>query len=526
MTLSGQRLVSSVRSKEEHTRREWTGRPLTVNPRRKGYKHRAIIAVVAGHGMTEHGESVSNLPAFAASMDPHLWVTTDPASLLTVMVDAFNHLDPFNYQILESRSDDSDAISITATRLTRFGFNARRARAVGMRNQAMHIVWNPVDMTRNPADVIDGDSHKDLMRFAVDVRDWCKRENIPLPTTLAGIASSLLRDKRFYPEPRGRVPQFTNERVRRFLPGVYSELRGRPVTTYREAVALDQRRAYHRAAATIPLPDPTTLYARGYFNEPETPRLWAERGGELYARTMRQAGVVAVRAGSRLTHKNETRPPAINYLGTRVIYLWTNEVELCERHGLDVHGITAAWTSTLPDSGMPRYGPWAEGQIDGADGYRRRWLKPTLHAVYGLLAARPRELRIGHRIGRGTLTDYILGAGHPFPVHETVIGSHAPATTNVAMLGVLQAEIRARSMKLANALMAEGVNVLHVHADGLHVEGPVPLMEHRTWTIEPRTNLRYLDRVSWLADEGNCLPGRDQQQRVEVMQHHGRVLSA
>jgi hypothetical protein len=92
------------------------------------------------------------------------------------------------------------------------------------------------------------------------------------------------------------------------------------------------------------------------------------------------------------------------------------------------------------------------------------------------------------------------------------------------MLGVLQAEIRARTMRLANSLIVEGVDVLHIHADGIHTTGKLPFLSN-DWSVEPRTNLRYVDRVSWLADEGDTLPGRDVQQRIETRRHLLSVLA-
>lgn len=501
-----------------------------VKPRRRAYVHRDLITVVNACGLTEHGEVVTNLAVFAASSDAHIWITVDPAGLLLIMMHRLTHIPEFNYQMTNTR-DDEGGLTMSHTKLQRFGFrpdptvtdkdDARaqlHAHGLNGKNQAMHTVWSPADMMRNPADLIDGASHSELMRFGQDVRDWCKDNNIPLPTSLSGIASSLLRDSRFWPHDRGRVPKSTNERIRSHLPGVYSELRVKPSRRH-QAIALDQRRAYHVAAQEVPMPDPTTLFARGYFHDPENSPIWAQPGGVLYNRIIRQPGIVAVRAMCRVTLKDETRPPAVNFQGTDVIYLWTNELDLCQRHGVHVHGIIAAWTSTTADSGMPRYGAWSQSQIDQASDYRARWLKPTLHATYGLLAARSRTLRIGHRHGKGQPAVYILGHGHEFPVKEVTLPDVAPATVNVTALGTLQAEIRQRSMKLANALMAEGVTVLHIHADGIHVEGRMPLLDTRGWSVEPRDNLQYIDRVSWISDHGDCLPGRDTAQRIELRRH-------
>lgn len=499
-------------------------RERTVAPRKRRYIHRDIITVVDDLGRLEDGTPVHNLPLFASTCDPYLWVTTEPARLLMIMKSAFDHVDGFNYQILQSDEVYEDGTPcMSYTRLTRFGITD----VPGRRKQAMHLVWSPFDMMRNPMRVLEGAGWVDLLRFADDVRSWCREQNLPLPTSLSGISSGLLRDERFWPEARGRVPKATNENVRKYLPGVHSELRGRTNRRYHQAVALDQKTAYHRAAQEVPLPDPTTLYARGYFNCPEDAPIWATPGSVLYNRIVKQPGLLAVRAQSRPTGKREVRLPMLNFMSKRAetLYLWSSELELAQQSGLTIHGLVAAWTSDFADEGFPRYGKFAQGEIEAAGDYRKRWLKPILHATYGMLAARPRQLKVGHRHGKGRLTRYVLGRGYDFPVHEAELGAHSPPTTNVAALGVLQAEIRARSIKLADHLTKEGVEVLHIHADGIHVRGQLPLMPLEAWKVEPRTNLTYLDRVSWLAEEGDCLPGRDDFMRSALRRSADRVLT-
>src|SRR3954447_8486526 len=78
-------------------------RPLSVLPRTRGYIHRGLIAVVDGVGMTEDGELVKNLALYASSMDPHIWVTNDPAELLVIMVDWLGCSPAFNYQITSTQ---------------------------------------------------------------------------------------------------------------------------------------------------------------------------------------------------------------------------------------------------------------------------------------------------------------------------------------------------------------------------------------------------------------------------------------
>lgn len=489
-------------------------RKSVVKPRRRNYKHRGITVVTDGIGLTEHGEIITDLIDFAMTSDPQIFITADPANLLHIMMQA--HTPDFNYKVIDSIDTDH---RISNPRVTSFGWKLS-----GKRKKPMHTLWSANDMTRDPSSLMEDGSPQALLGFAMDVRDFLKEQNIPIPSGLSGVGAGMLRDKRIYPNARGRVPHATNERARPLLPGVYAELRATTTQTYKTAIALDQRRAYHRVTQSVPLPDPSTLFARGYFQVQENAPIWCRPKDPLYQRTIDQPGLVLVRATSRNAHKNETRPPALNYVGTRDIYLWTNEIDIALDTGLQIEGLIAAWTSSLNDEGMPRYGKWAETAIDAASPYRAKWLKPTLHSTYGMMAARPRDLLVGHRLGKGRKTTVLIGP-HQFNAHAITLENHSPPTNNVPALGMLQAEIRKRSMLKANYLMSEGVEVLHIHADGVHVAGALPLQDEKMWSIEPRTNLRYLDRVSWLADEGDTLPGRDQRKRIETRRHLANVLA-
>lgn len=510
------------------------GRALVIKPRRRGFKHRPIITIVDGVGMTEAGEVVRNLPMFATSSEPHIWVTFDVLSVALPLKDALGHTDWFTWDFADARDPELEAEGyMSKAHLTSFGFDRKdpdgnhRNPPPGIRKQARHVMWDPSRMFSDPsvgADHLHND-HASLMRFATDVRAWCQDQDLPLRATLPGLAAMLLRDPRFWPNDRGRVPRATNEAIRRYLPGVHQRRLFPTRKHVPMALALDQRRAYHRAAQEVATPDPSTLYARGYFVDPENaPELWAEPGDELFERTIGQPGLVAARVAARAAQR-ELRIPAVDKVkGSQVIYLWTNEVPYAESTGLVIEGLVAAWTSMNTDTGLPRYGAWAESQIDHASDYRRFWLKPTLHAAYGLLGARQRTLIRASRFGRGTPAVYFVGT-EAFTVMERRGHTGATPLANVAMLGVLQAEIRRRTLAMGTDLIRHGVPVLHVHADGLHI-APVqtPFTPHG-WTMESITNLVYEDDVSWTTDQRDVLPGRDTRARVELRRHLVKLIT-
>lgn len=500
-------------------------RPRVVNPRTRGYVHRFIVAVRDGIAIDEFGEVIDTPTTFAAANEGHIWIVDDPAWILTIMIDAHADHPDFNYQIVTS--EDDEPVRMVKSRITRFGFRCKhepddpaRASCPYRRRRAMHSVWSPADLSPTPNKLLTDYTHGSLLELAIDIRGWCKEQNLPLPSTLAGIANSLLRDARFWPDSRGRVPRATNEKIRPFLPGVYSELRAPRYERHRNAVAVDQRTAYHVAAQEVPTPDPTSLFARGYFNCPATSPLWALPGTELYIRTIRQPGIVYVQVQVHHLRKHQVRPPAVKNHGRYRCALWTNEIPFCEANGVTIEGITAAWTATRPDEGMPRYGAFAARQITEASEFRKRWLKPTLHALYGLLATRPRRVKVGHLRGTSQHEGIArIGFGHEFPVRQSDLGVIQPPTANVAALGTLQSEIRKRSLELARYVLEAGGSVLHIHADGLHISGDdMPLLPDG-WRTEPLTHLQYIDEQSWTSHERDCLPGRDERIRVETIRH-------
>jgi hypothetical protein len=505
-----------------------------VRPRRDQYRHRAVLAMVDGVAITEQGEVIDDIATYAATAPPSVWVTGDPVTLLHGLLERYGNVRAFNYQLIESLDEDG-GVTHSGARLTRFGFKCRCTKEERAekgctcgnpprRKQGMHLCWSPSDMARNPDDYIGDYTHAGLLKFGTDVRDWCKEQNIPLPTNLTGIAAALLKDERFWPDARGRVPRATNENVRKYLPGVHSQLFAATGRRHR-AMALDQQRAYHHAAQEVPTPDPTTLFARGNYIDPDNSPVWSVPGDTVFERTITQPGVVVVEYSARPPRKHEFHPPWCRP-GRNRAAIFTNEVPYAQSVGIIIEGIVAAWTSSDADAGLPKYGAWAAERISEADEYRRKWLKPTLHAAYGLLAMRTRKVTVGHLRGNGEQGKFILGHGHEFIVHKRELPRLPSATTNVPMLGVLQAEIRTRSLKMASHLSTEGCDILHIHADGIHVAtDELPLLP-KGWTVKERTNLEYIDRVSWVSDQGDTLPGRDEQMRIELRRHRAKLLAA
>lgn len=484
--------------------------------------------------MDEDGATHSVI-AYTLEADPSVFVTLDSSYLLSVLDDALSDLPPvtvtkrdgtveyvppWNYKLVRTGNREETGRA-ERVRLDRFG-----CRMDGRRRQAMHLVWSPGEMSPSgDVSYLGGAKLDELMAWAVDFRQFHMDNNMPLSTTFSGVAAKLLRDARFYPDARRQVPRATNERAREFLPGVYQESRAKSNRKY-NGVSLDQSKAYHMIAQEVPLPDSNTLFARGYFPDPFAADMyWCEPGDELYARTVAQPGLIFIGAHSTIKGKSKPFiPPAMDFHGFRKIAVWTNELPMMQELGLQVEGVYAALTSTLRDEGIRKYGAYALSAILGADAMRASWLKPTLHAAYGILGARPRHIRMGFKHGKGDRMDYILGARVFNVAHVETRQKLQPPTANVVQLGVLQSEVRRRTLALANALRDCGVEVTHVHADGLHAMGQLPLTVPNSWTAAPVSNLKYIDRVSWTSDQGDCLPGRSRKV-IQQRRHRAYVLA-
>jgi hypothetical protein len=284
--------------------------------------------------------------------DSHIFVTMDPAGLLNIMLRS--HGPDFNYQIIESREADvpEGMATMSSARVTRFGWN--RMGKGKRKGKAMHIVWSITDMMRDPSKVLNDGSPESMMKFAIDVRDWCKDNNLPLPTALSGIASSLLRDERFYPDARGRIPQGHERAPAQVPPGCL-------LRASRKALRHPPHRRVARSTPGLP-PRRTGRPATGLHHPLRTrvlqrPRQRPTLGRQGRRRLPPHHGTARPRARAGTSRptmpKSETRPPPSTTPGVQDVYLWTNEVPLCEETGLDIHGIVAAWTSTHADEGIP-----------------------------------------------------------------------------------------------------------------------------------------------------------------------------
>lgn len=507
-------------------------RALTIKPHKKSYQHREVICVfvITDHkktdclSLTEYGEKIDNLGNhLLVHPQSYIIATNNQAWLASYMLKKYGHLECFQMKVTETRKQDETGE--IKSNLSKIGFtNGRKAQQTG-RRKALHTVWSHTDFPESFFGE-NGCTPTELLKIAIDVRNYCKENKLAIPNKPKGIAGDFMRDERFWPEHRGKVPDFINETLRKYLPGNHMELRGQ-TRVIQNVWSIDMKNAYHNLAKQIKVPDHTHLYGRGYTRSWKDAPIWFAAGTSEYDREIHRFGIVIVEATSRPTRNNEWRPRAINYSGKKRIALWTNEIEFCESLGLSIHGIIASWTSNHSDIGLSKYGTFADNEASNVDAYRRKWLKPTLHTVYGMFAANKKCIRIGHLRGNSkTKFHFSLGFGHLLELSAFEVPQRSHPIANVAILGLLQSEIRMKMLRLANELEIAGHKVTHIHADGLHVATKsLPLLGPE-WKVEQREDLLYIDDVSWIWSDGETLPGRPELERQREIRRYNDMITA
>lgn len=196
--------------------------------------------------------------------------------------------------------------------------------------------------------------------------------------------------------------------------------------------------------------------------------------------------------------------------GTRLAWIYTNEIPTIYALGGVIEGIDAAWTSFHADEGLNRYARWAIAEAAAMTPDRKRWGKATLLAAYGMLAARPTAREFGYRHAKsGTPHTYRTNSG-PLPAmivqqsHET----ESPVV-NVIQRGMIEAEIRLQVLAMARELHSFGCNVLCVYADSVIVESSsaLPLLPD-PWDVKtPLSRLQFFNPTSFHSEEMVRLPG-------------------
>lgn len=211
-------------------------------------------------------------------------------------------------------------------------------------------------------------------------------------------------------------------------------------------------------------------------------------------------------------------------------YIFTNELPMIHEIGGYVEYVIAAWTSSESDTGIRRYAKWSKETLHSSDPSRMAWVKPTLLAAYGILAARPRPLEFGYkRAVNGEPKNYALGGSMIQVQAKRTRQEFESPTTNVIQRGMIEAETRLRSIMLARDLTARGITVLALYADSVFVESDsaLPLLPY-PWKVQQHvTDLRFFNSTSFTSREVTKLPGipRADLDRLRRVKAFGAVVA-
>lgn len=305
----------------------------------------------------------------------------------------------------------------------------------------------------------------DIRGAAKSILTVCANRGIAPRHSPGSIGSALLRASPEWGQLRRPAPRFISQHARDHLPGNYYAIRP-GYKKARRAYYVDQRSAHHTIAATTPMPHPHFLRARGRFRGVEDGRM-----PECYSSAdilERHIGLVIATVTCRAIHPDHIHlyPEWMRNHGRHVRWIWTPELRLLG-DTVTVEHISAALTSIRPDPALAEYARWC---LDQLSLQYDPSVKPALLAAYGMLAVRSDDdvsLYTSH--GREPAERSVKVS---LPLVDTVYRStvkrrRTPSIQNVIARGVIESEVRTRSIEYARRLEHEGVPVVHIYADGV-----------------------------------------------------------
>lgn len=495
-----------------------------MKPRERVQAFRPIIAVSQEHAeilIEATGEifPLAWLPGILASNPSSLLVTMNAASLLYELDKTCGEHPAWQYRVSPNREIVTKPNNVPVGRIQGTVIHFLGWRPGDGRKAHYHYPIDPVLFSRKGInELLPGpEPHVlKLMRWGQDVRSWCEEQGLRVSTTNGGLAGQLLRDSRWFPNARRKVPTATNGRARLALPGNYYRLFCDVETPY-SATYLDMKNAHHNIAARLTLPDPNTLYARGQFRvtgetdvtvPANTP--WHSVGTSGYNQVLAMHGLVYCHLTVPHLKKTAFAPPYMVVPGRKMVWLWTNEIPMVKRLGGIIDWVTAGWLSPDTSTGINGYALWAMKELDTSTAERKRWLKPSLLSTYGVLAARPHCMEFGFKQAKtGVPRKYPAGPGMLETIALVGTKEREMPTVNVIYRGMIEAQQRMEALALARDLHQHGHNVLAIYADSVFVEAgeQLPFLPN-PWVVEQELDaLQFLSSTSFTSAQLTKLPG-------------------
>lgn len=365
-------------------------------------------------------------------------------------------------------------------------------------------------------ELIGGLAPADFLAWGRDLREWCAENDLHPSPTAGGLGGQLLRDPRWYPEPRRKVPRATNGRARPVLPGNYYRLLW-PEHSPVDATYIDMSSSHHHMAAQVQFPSSNGLYARGNFRTTETSEtpvsrntLWAQAGTPRYNLAIQAYGLFRLQLNVPALKPSQFPPPYMEDAGRKLVYVYSNEIPMILSLGGEIEGIFAAWTSYTLDTGLNGFARWALSEIAAMTPERKRWCKVALLATYGNLAAKVRTQEFAYRTAQGGVSKQYPAGPHFLDVRAHVGETELEIpTVNVVHRGMIEAEQRRAVLDLARDLTGQGHTVVSIYADAIMVlAGPALPLLPPPWRVDAHlTRLKFATPTAFTSAERTKLPG-------------------
>jgi hypothetical protein len=495
-----------------------------VRPRKRSSTWRPIIAVSSTGILLERGgEALAELlPALIATEPSSIIVAQDFGPHLARIIETHKDHPLFNYRVTPRyRNDRERAAGEACDAIVNFvGFTGDENK----KGARYHYPLTPVHLVQCGIDDLRPDLHESrldkLLSWAQEVRDWCHSHGLQLTPSSGGIVAQLLRDPRFYPKPRRKVPGLINGSARPQLLGNYYRLHCQEREQYR-AYYLDISSAHHVIARSIQFPDANSLYYYGRHTVTSDNSVTSDRPRRFYAAAtdelLSQYGLFHLSLSVPHIRERSFPPPWGQRSGLVDAWVYSNELDTLRELGVRINGIYTALVSHEVEEGLNRYSRWAIDQLHEHPQYKP-WMKPVLHSTYGVLAARPVPFETGYyRAKGGKKREYHIGA---HTVEATARTSGKPVESrlaNVIHRGMIEAGVRREALWMARYLTeVEGHHILAVYADSLFVQDrgrPLPILPPH-WRCETYcSDLVFYDATHFTSSELVRMPGMSRNRR-------------
>src|SRR5215469_9871064 len=325
--------------------------------------------------LTEDGETgnFSEFCGLIRHIEPAV-ITTNNSTELLYRLDEYWNIDPtwfwktmpIKRRAFTPRNNSIRVFQIT-TSVDFFGWRLNKTSNRHLKN-LYHLLLDPITFANFPLPSHDITS---FLEWGKNLRDFCVENLMNLRPTQGGLGRQFLRDMRFYPEPRRKVPRATNEKIRKHLPGNHYEVRAFSNREY-TGIYIDQTRAHHFHAYNTGLPDANSLFAYGKFHFDESDgRAWITNNERIESFLDKFSGLIY----GRLEHN--PRPcrwiPPCLYDTSKPVWWYTNERDLLGSLGARPSDIIAAWGSKQLDDGLSKFAKWCLDMENPP-----KWLKPIL----------------------------------------------------------------------------------------------------------------------------------------------------